>query len=37
MGDIPSAQANMAKLERLCGRCHEWQDLNESLSKAGVR
>ncbi len=36
-GDIPSAKANLAKLERLCGKCHEWQDLAESLTKAGVK
>ena len=36
-GDIASARANLAKLERLCGKCHEWQDLAESLSKAGVK
>ncbi len=36
-GDIPSARANLAKLERLCGKCHEWQDLAESLTKAGVK
>lgn len=33
-GDIASARANLAKLERLCGRCHEWDDLAKSLAKA---
>lgn len=33
-GDLPSAKANLAKLERLCGRCHEWQDLDASIRKA---
>jgi tetratricopeptide (TPR) repeat protein len=33
-GDMPSAKANLAKLERLCGKCHEWQDLDESIRKA---
>lgn len=32
-GDIASARANLARLEALCGRCHEWRDLAESLSK----
>jgi tetratricopeptide (TPR) repeat protein len=32
-GDLASARANLAKLERLCGRCHEWQDLDASLRK----
>lgn len=36
-GDIASARANLARLEQLCGRCHEWQDLNESLAKVGAR
>lgn len=36
-GDMASAKANLAKLERLCGKCHEWQDLNESLVKAGIK
>lgn len=34
-GDMASAKANLAKLERLCGKCHEWQDLAESIAKAG--
>ncbi len=34
-GDMPSALANLARLERLCGRCHEWQDLDASIRKAG--
>lgn len=33
-GDMASAQANLAKLASLCGRCHEWQDLNEAIAKA---
>ncbi len=36
-GDMASAKANLAKLARLCGKCHEWQDLAESLAKAGVK
>jgi tetratricopeptide (TPR) repeat protein len=34
MGDIASAKANLTRLEQLCGRCHEWADLNEALAKA---
>ncbi|WP_342361234.1 tetratricopeptide repeat protein [Terrarubrum flagellatum] len=34
-GDIAGARANLAKLEALCGRCHEYRDLAESLAKAG--
>jgi tetratricopeptide (TPR) repeat protein len=33
-GDMVSAKTNLAKLERLCGKCHEWQDLHESIRKA---
>ncbi|MCX7324789.1 MAG: tetratricopeptide repeat protein [Hyphomicrobiales bacterium] len=33
-GDMASAKANLAKLERLCGTCHEWQDLDQSIRKA---
>lgn len=33
-GDMASAKANLAKLERLCGQCHEWQDLHDSIRKA---
>jgi tetratricopeptide (TPR) repeat protein len=33
-GDMASAKANLAKLEKLCDRCHEWQDLNASIAKA---
>jgi Flp pilus assembly protein TadD len=33
-GDMASAKANLAKLERLCGKCHEWQDLDQSIRKA---
>ncbi len=36
-GDAASARANLARLERLCGQCHEWRDLAESLQKAGLR
>ena len=34
-GDLASARANLAPLEALCGRCHEWQDLNEAIERAG--
>ena len=34
-GDMASAKANLAKLEQLCGKCHEWQDLNHAIAKAG--
>jgi tetratricopeptide (TPR) repeat protein len=34
-GDIASALANLRKLESLCGRCHEWQDLAGALERAG--
>lgn len=33
-GDMASAKANLAKLAQLCGRCHEWQDLNQAIGKA---
>lgn len=33
-GDMASAKANLARLATLCGRCHEWQDLNEAITKA---
>lgn len=33
-GDMPSAKANLAKLEQLCGRCHEWGDLRDAIAKA---
>jgi tetratricopeptide (TPR) repeat protein len=33
-GDMASARANLEKLATLCGRCHEWQDLNEAIIKA---
>lgn len=33
-GDMASAKANLARLATLCGRCHEWQDLNEAIMKA---
>jgi tetratricopeptide (TPR) repeat protein len=34
-GDVASAFANLRKLESLCGRCHEWQDLAAALERAG--
>ncbi len=34
-GDMASAKSNLAKLATLCGRCHEWQDLNMAIEKAG--
>lgn len=34
-GDMASAKANLARLEQLCGKCHEWKDLSEAISKAG--
>jgi len=33
-GDMASAKANLERLAKLCGRCHEWQDLNEAVTKA---
>lgn len=36
-GDMASAKANLAKLASLCGRCHEWQDLDEAIRKAEGR
>jgi predicted Zn-dependent protease len=33
-GDMASARANLARLEQLCGQCHEWRDLAESIAKA---
>ena len=36
-GDLDSAKANLAKLERLCGRCHEWQDLSAAVVKAEAK
>ena len=33
-GDMASARANLDKLVKLCGRCHEWQDLDEAIRKA---
>jgi tetratricopeptide (TPR) repeat protein len=33
-GDMASARANLARLEQLCGKCHEWGDLNEAIAKA---
>lgn len=34
-GDVQAAMANLRKLESLCGRCHEWQDLAAALERAG--
>ena len=36
-GDMASAKANLAKLAQLCGRCHEWQDLSEAITKAEAK
>lgn len=36
-GDMASAKANLARLATLCGRCHEWQDLNEAIMKAEAK
>lgn len=36
-GDMASAKANLEKLAKLCGRCHEWQDLNEAIGKAEAK
>lgn len=36
-GDMASAKANLATLAKLCGRCHEWQDLNEAIAKAEAK
>jgi tetratricopeptide (TPR) repeat protein len=36
-GDMASAKANLARLADLCGRCHEWQDLNEAVTKAEAK
>lgn len=36
-GDMASARANLARLEQLCGRCHEWQDLSEAIERAGAQ
>lgn len=33
-GDMARARANLAILERLCGRCHEWQDLAQAIDAA---
>jgi Flp pilus assembly protein TadD len=35
-GDLASARANLARLETLCGRCHEWEDLAEAVARAGA-
>ncbi|SFC79211.1 hypothetical protein SAMN05428997_111160 [Bosea sp. CRIB-10] len=31
---MASAKANLEKLAKLCGRCHEWQDLDEAIRRA---
>ncbi|RDJ22118.1 hypothetical protein DWF00_23895 [Bosea caraganae] len=36
-GDTASAKANLEKLAKLCGRCHEWQDLNEAIAKVEAK
>ncbi|CAN1540354.1 Tetratricopeptide repeat 1 [Rhabdaerophilaceae bacterium] len=33
-GDLPSAKANLALLAKLCGRCHEFRDLEAAIAKA---
>ncbi len=35
-GDMASAKANLARLEQLCGRCHEWGDLRDAIAKAEI-
>ena len=34
-GDMAAAQANLAKLEALCGSCEAWQDLAAALAGQG--
>ncbi|MET0606241.1 MAG: tetratricopeptide repeat protein [Beijerinckiaceae bacterium] len=34
-GDLESARKNLARLKTLCGECHEYKDLAESLAKYG--
>jgi hypothetical protein len=36
-GDMASAKANLARLEKLCERCHEWQDLSAAIAKAEAK
>lgn len=36
-GDMASAKANRERLATLCGRCHEWQDLNAAIEKAEAK
>lgn len=36
-GDLASAKANLEKLAKLCGRCHEWQDLNQAIARAEAK
>ena len=33
-GDMASAKANLEKLSKLCGRCHEWEDLDKAIREA---
>jgi tetratricopeptide (TPR) repeat protein len=33
-GDVARARANLRRLEELCGRCHEWRDLADSIARA---
>jgi tetratricopeptide (TPR) repeat protein len=32
-GDLAAAKANLHRLEQLCGQCHEWKDLAESIRR----
>ncbi|CAN7660051.1 tetratricopeptide repeat protein [Bosea sp. LjRoot237] len=36
-GDMASAKANLEKLAKLCGRCHEWQDLDQAIRAAEAK
>jgi tetratricopeptide (TPR) repeat protein len=36
-GDMAAAKLNLTKLATLCGRCHEWQDLNQAIDKAEAK
>lgn len=33
-GDLERARANLRRLEELCGQCHEWRDLADSIARA---